>query len=180
MKVTVADVPDQRRKQVCLAEVLERLVDAVCQPGNRHADVCRPADRAWSHPLHRVKHVVAGVPQPRAVFGTGRPLEVLATQLGGDFLRALGLLRHPGFGAVELEEDMRFLDHAQLVSLVDCADAGAVDQLHPGDGDAHLLDHDRGLGCSIDIGEQAHGRGHGFRLAVELELDFSDHTQRAL
>jgi len=101
---------------------------------------------------------VAGVPQPRAVFGTGRPLEVLATQLGGDFLRALGLLRHPGFGAMELKEDMRLLDHAQLVSLVDRPNAGTVDQLHPGDGDSHLLDHDRGLCRGIDVGEQAHGR----------------------
>ena len=46
VKVAVPDVPDQRRKQVGLAEVLERLVDAVRQPGEigTQTSVGQPAE----------------------------------------------------------------------------------------------------------------------------------------
>jgi hypothetical protein len=117
--------------------------DAFGQPRDRHADVGRPALGARPERQRGIEGVVAGLPQPVAILGLGRPQELAGAEAAGDRRDLLGLLDDAPLGAVELEEEGRLLGIIELGIAVDRPHLDVVEQLDARHRDAELdrLDH---------------------------------------
>ena len=180
MEVAVADMADDGRDQVVLADVVLGLDDAFGEPADRHADVGRPHFRALADILGGIGGVVARLPQLRPLLGARRPLEIPAAPFVGNRLDHLGLLGRAGLGAVELEPQHRRDRQVGARIVVGRLHLHLVGDLDARDRDAELdgLDHRVDRRFERRVGAQ--GRDDGFGNAVETQGDLGNHAQRAL
>ena len=107
VKIAVADMADQRRRQAALLNVFLGLHDAIGKPRDRHADVGRPQAATRPQCLGRIGGVMAGLPELVAFFGVGGPAKGAAAEILGNLAEHFGLFLGARLGAVEFQEQGR-------------------------------------------------------------------------
>src|SRR3984957_10831556 len=107
VEIAVADMADDRRDEAAALNVVERLLDAIGQPRDRHAGVGGEWPRAGSQRQLRPIGVVTRLPELAAVLGLGGGSERAPAMARGDVAKALRLLGDALFGAVELDQEQR-------------------------------------------------------------------------
>lgn len=120
------------------------------------------------------------LPQTSAIGLIGRPLEFVARELADDRAGGIRLLGDARRAAVEFQEQRRRLAIAQVAVTIDRRHLHFVEQFEPRHRDAGGEDRDRCLHSGIDVGERAHGSGHGIRLASQSQRHFGDEAERSL
>src|SRR6187399_1223642 len=104
MEIAVTDVPDDRRNDAARLGIALCFRDAFGKPGNRYADIGHHDLRSRAIAAQGPEDVVARLPEPRAVFGLGRPFETARAVLARDVAEALRLLGYARLRAMKFEE----------------------------------------------------------------------------
>src|SRR5215472_19221544 len=107
MEISVSHMADDDSEKLRLHHIALCLEDAFGKARDGHADIGRPSFRARTQGQPCVIGIMARLPEPVPVFGTGRPAEIAGTVIARDGLHGLRLLHHTLLAAVELEEERR-------------------------------------------------------------------------
>ena len=169
MEIAVADMADDRRDEAALLDVLERLLDAIGEPRDRHAGVGGERPRAGPQRQLRPIGVVTRLPELGALLGLGRGGQRPAAMAGGDLAEAARLFGDALLGAVELDQEQRLLGQGGMRIIVEGAHRQRVDELDAGDRQARLDGLDRRLASRADAGKRAMPGGDRLGNAGELE-----------
>ncbi len=120
------------------------------------------------------------LPQLRALFGAGRPPEIVGAVLGCQRLHRVDLLCNPGIGAVKLEEQRRRDPVVELRILVDGVDLGFVEQLDSRHRHAALDRQDHRVDGGVDRWEGAHRSRDRVGNPVKPHRHLGNDPERAL
>jgi hypothetical protein len=173
VEVAVADVTNERGDQVRRLQIAPRLEHALGQPRDRNADVGDPRAAAGTKRHRCIERVVPCLPQTRAIFGRGRPLESRTAVLGGDLLHSRRMLLGCHLArAVKFEEQRRLQRVGEARKAIHCLDLQLVEQLDPRHGDAQLNGGDDRLDRAFHRVECAHGSRDRFGQPVQADGDF--------
>src|SRR5215472_11204641 len=114
MKITVADMAENRRDEPAVLDIALGLAHAVGEPRNRHTHIGGDRLRAGPQRARRPVCIMARLPQPRTVLGAHRPVERAAAEFLRDLAKAFRLLGDAGIGAVKFDEQNRLLGQRQF------------------------------------------------------------------
>ncbi len=87
VEIAVADMADDRSGEAVLVGIAAGVGQAFGEPRDRHADIGDHGARAGPQTKTGIERVVAGMPEPAAVFRRLGPFEAAAAMLCGDRLR---------------------------------------------------------------------------------------------
>src|ERR1700722_15243352 len=109
VKIAVADMADDRRDERALLDVVECLLDAIGEAGDRHAGVGGEWPRAGSQRQLRPIGVVTRLPELAAVLGLGGGSERAPAVARRDVAETARLFGNALLGAVELDQEQGLL-----------------------------------------------------------------------
>ena len=179
MKIAVADMTDDRRKDAALLRIAGRFGHAIGKPRDRHADVGRERANAGAQRLVRPINVVTGLPQTTAILGLRCPLERAAAMPFGDFAKTLRLLGDACFRPMKLEEQHRRFDESEFRMIVERAHRQRIGKLDTRDRQSYLSCLDHRVAGRLDARKLAGRRRNRFGNAVKFQRDLGDDAERA-
>ena len=179
MEVAVPHMAQHGRDDAGGLDIGARFDHALRQLRYRHAHIGDHGAAARPQRHGGVQRVMPRLPQPRAVFGLGRPFELRGAVFGGDGLDHLGLLLGALVGPVEFEEQRGLLGIGQLGVAVHAAHFQLVHEFDARHRDAHLDGLRRRGHGRLNGRERTHCRSDGLRHAVQPEMHLGDDAERA-
>lgn len=86
MKIAIADMAYNWRCKAVFVRIATRIRQAFGEPRDRDADICDDGARAGPQAETRIERVIAGMPEPAAVFRRLGPFKAAAAKFGGNRL----------------------------------------------------------------------------------------------